>query len=59
MPVTGVVVPLPGWPWLITKKLPPRHAGTPWWFPAQPSTLASPNVPYTVWFPAGPFAAQL
>jgi hypothetical protein len=22
-------------------------------------TLASPNVPYTVWLPAGPFGAQL
>jgi hypothetical protein len=29
VPVTGVVLPLPGWPPLITKKLPPRQAGTP------------------------------
>ena len=57
--MTGVVAPLPGWPPLITKKLPPRQAGTPWWFPVQPSTLASPNVPYTVWLPAGPLGAQL
>ena len=59
VPVTGVVEPLPGWPPLITKKLPPRQATTAWWLPAQPSTLASPNVPYTVWLPAGPLAAQL
>jgi hypothetical protein len=45
VPVTGVVVPLPGAPLLMKKKLPPRHAVTAWLFPAQPTMLASPKVP--------------
>ena len=62
VPVTAAVLALPGppsGPLVSTQKLPPRQATTPWLLPAQPMTLASPNVPYTVWLPAGPFGAQL
>ena len=62
VPVTAAVLALPGppsGPLVSTQKLPPRHATTPWLLPAQPITLASPKVPYTVWLPAGPLGAQL